>query len=279
MKTCGDCYYSDKGTCSNCKDLPSGATTEISMNFTCDNWKVRPQRTFALGDLHGAHKALLQVFERSGFDKEHDELIVLGDVCDGWTEVRQCFDELLTVKHLVYILGNHDQWALEWMKRDAQPTIWTSQGGKNTMKSYWFDKGQVPKSHIELLENAQVWHVDEEYNRLFVHGGINKDLPIEKQKVDVCLWDRELLQRASKRQLHNPMDPNLKITTFNEIFLGHTTTQMFGNSILPLHFCELWDIDTGAGWSGKLTIMDVDTKYYWQSDFVYTLYPDEKGRG
>lgn len=42
--------------------------------------------------------------------------------------------------------------------------------------------------------------------------------------------------------------------------------------------CNVWNIDTGAGWSGKLTIMDIDTKEYWQSDFVKELYPDEKGR-
>jgi serine/threonine protein phosphatase 1 len=33
-------------------------------------------------------------------------------------------------------------------------------------------------------------------------------------------------------------------------------------------------MDTGAGWAGKLTIMDVQTKEYWQSDPVQSLYPD-----
>ena len=34
-------------------------------------------------------------------------------------------------------------------------------------------------------------------------------------------------------------------------------------------------MDTGAGWNGKLTIMDVDTEEYWQSDLVESLYPNE----
>ncbi|MBM3246586.1 MAG: hypothetical protein FJZ13_04585, partial [Candidatus Omnitrophica bacterium] len=38
------------------------------------------------------------------------------------------------------------------------------------------------------------------------------------------------------------------------------------NTLQPIHVCNVWNIDTGAGWSGKLTIMDVDTKEYWQSD-------------
>jgi len=37
-------------------------------------------------------------------------------------------------------------------------------------------------------------------------------------------------------------------------------------------------MDTGAGWSGKLTIMDIDTNEFWQSDVVKDLYP-EGGRG
>jgi len=35
----------------------------------------------------------------------------------------------------------------------------------------------------------------------------------------------------------------------------------------------VWDLDTGAGWSGKLTIMmDIDTKEYWQSELSKDLY-------
>ena len=30
--------------------------------------------------------------------------------------------------------------------------------------------------------------------------------------------------------------------------------------------CNVWNLDTGAGYGYKLTIMDIDTKQYWQSD-------------
>ncbi|MCW1960743.1 hypothetical protein [Chryseobacterium viscerum] len=33
-------------------------------------------------------------------------------------------------------------------------------------------------------------------------------------------------------------------------------------------------MDTGAGSVGKLTIMDIDSKEIWQSDFLSTLYGD-----
>jgi serine/threonine protein phosphatase 1 len=41
-------------------------------------------KTYAIGDIHGSNKALLQCIERSDIDKEKDTLIVLGDVVDGW---------------------------------------------------------------------------------------------------------------------------------------------------------------------------------------------------
>ena len=54
-------------------------------------------KTYAIGDIHGAYKALIQCFKRSKFDYKQDRLIVMGDVCDGYPYVRQCIDEFLRV--------------------------------------------------------------------------------------------------------------------------------------------------------------------------------------
>ncbi len=224
-------------------------------------------KRYILGDPHGAHKAMLQCFERSGFNYKKDELIVLGDVCDGWPEVKECIDELLKVKNLIYILGNHDKWTLEWMTALKKPE-WVEQGGWNTVRSY------IPEKHLNLLSYARSWHTDEKTNSLFVHGGIDPTKSMEKQTLDTCLWDRDLLSNA--RFKHN-QKPDYKYAGFDHIFVGHTTTLHF-KSLTPVHFCNVWGLDTGAGWGGKLTIMDRDTKEYWQSDFSADLYPDVKGR-
>jgi len=34
----------------------------------------------------------------------------------------------------------------------------------------------------------------------------------------------------------------------------------------------LWDVDTGAAREGKVTVMDIVTKEFWQSDKVKNLY-------
>ena len=93
-------------------------------------------RTFVIGDIHGAYRALRQCLDRAVFDYDQDHLICLGDVCDGWPETKECINELLKIKNLTYILGNHDLWALEWMKTGEINSGWRMQGGDATIKSY-----------------------------------------------------------------------------------------------------------------------------------------------
>lgn len=235
-------------------------------------------KTFVIGDIHGGYRALLQCFERSGFDYQKDRLIALGDVCDGWPEVKQCIDELLKIKNLIFIFGNHDEWTLNWMKYGVTPSVWTEQGGQNTMASYGNNRNNVPQKHIKFLEDAHLYHV--ENNILFVHGGIIPSKPLNKTDKNVFLWDRDLLRMAYMTE-HKSLVKNNKyaepLTKYKEIFIGHTTTLMY-QWTKPIHFCEVWDLDTGGGWEGKLTIMDLESHKYWQSEKVYKMYPESKGR-
>src|SRR3989338_6326636 len=98
---------------------------------------------FVICDIHGAHQALLQCLERSKFNPQKDLLISLGDICDGWPEVDKVIEELLCIKHLKVILGNHDQWALKWMTDGWRGHEWTTQGGLATMGAYQRDSARV----------------------------------------------------------------------------------------------------------------------------------------
>lgn len=246
-------------------------------------------KTFAIGDIHGAYAALKQCLERSGFDYKKDELICLGDIVDGWKEVRECVDELLKIKNVVLILGNHDQWAMDWWDGRFPGNIWTSQGGQRTIESYSSDPENVPQSHRDFFRNANYWMEDEK-NRLFVHGGFDANKPLEGQPISEFLWDRSLVERACMRKKQKI---DRYFTKFNEVYVGHTSTPWINHRYFntqlktrreiladsemmkPIHACEVWMLDTGAGYEGKLTIMDIDTKAYWQSDRVAELYPGD----
>lgn len=213
-------------------------------------------KTFVIGDIHGAYKPLLQCLKLSQFNKKEDRLICLGDVCDRNKRVKECIDELLTVPNCVYILGNHDAWALGWAVNGKAPEEWLGQGGAQTVKSY---KDGMPKEHIQFLTKAYLYFVDE--NRLFVHGGFDPGQPIEQTSKEIFLWDRALLKQAQQFYL---TDPDHKFGTYDEVYIGHTPTINFGKKE-PQKYCNIWAMDTGAGWGAKLTIMDVGTKQFWQS--------------
>ena len=227
-------------------------------------------RRLVVGDVHGAYKALLECFENASFDYEKDLLICLGDVCDGWPQIRETIDELLKVKNLIYIFGNHDMWTLEWFKRKKIPGIWKKQGGKATMASY---KDDIPEEHIQFLKDAKMYHVLE--NKMFVHGGFIPDMSIEKQDENEFLWDRTLVNSAMHLK---KMNPDLKVTEYDEVYVGHTPTITF-NSSIPINACGVWLMDTGAGWpKGVLSMMDIDTKELFQSGPVDKMYPGVKSR-
>ncbi len=268
---------------------------------------VKEGRTFVIGDIHGAHKALVQCLERCKFDNETDTLISLGDIADGWTEVYECVDELLKIKNLIAIRGNHDEWFLQWIEACMHPVYW-NQGGIGTLKSYGFnclgkewDKFKIhwngtriisnlintdlPESHINFFKHQINYFVDDE-NRMFVHGGFDRHYPIQSQEPFIFYWDRDLWNSAlgyehmigddevlgKKRNRFKMKDE------FTEVFIGHTTTMSWGKDT-PMKAANIWNIDTGAGFKGRLTIMNVDTKEFFQSDLVQNLYPNEKGRG
>lgn len=254
-------------------------------------------KTFVIGDIHGNYRALLQCLERSGFNKEIDTLIQLGDVADGWSETAECVEELLSIPNLISIRGNHDVWCHDWLMLGLTPILWTEQGGKATMASYVRTGLLVDKHHKDFWKDQLDWYIDDK-NRLFIHAGWDYTYrPLEltvgnlsdrtlfelqaNLKVNAgtiareCHWDRSLISgaRSAFGNKNNPAGKFKALEQFNEIYIGHTA-----DNNGPVQYSNLWNLDSGSGWNGRLTIMDIDTKEFWQSDFATLLYPEERGR-
>ena len=227
-------------------------------------------KQFVLGDCHGCYKALVQCLERSKFNKKEDTLIVLGDVCDGFPDVRQCVDELLSIKNMIYIMGNHDDFFTDYIKTGIAQPIWTTQGGTATLESY---KEGLPESHRKLFFTSPYKYFDDFRNQFYVHGGFSSNLELSNNTPDIMMWDRTLYQNAFKYVVKHPFK-ELKILNFKDIFVGHTNT----GTPEPVHVGNVWNLDQGAGWNGWLTIMNVDTYEFWQSDNVIDLYGEYDGR-
>lgn len=262
-------------------------------------------KTYVIADIHGANKALIQCLERSNFNKQEDTLIQLGDICDRWSDVYNCIETLLSIPNLIAIKGNHDDWFNTWLKTTTHPADW-GQGGVSTLKSYCdaLDKvyyndefgyktslldTDIPISHINFFKK-QIKYYKDDNNNLFVHGGFNRHFLLKDQYDDsIFWWDRDLWYQAmsfgslaeQNAKILGEEDKAIKLKIkepVNEIFIGHTTTKTWKTD-LPMHKANIWNLDTGCGFgNGKLTIMDVDTKEFWQSDPANKLYINEKGR-
>ena len=221
--------------------------------------------TYAIGDVHGAHKALKQCLEKADFNYRDDTLICLGDVADGWPETMQAIDELMQIRNLIYILGNHDFWTLEWMQTGYADEVWLSQGGQATVDSY---VDTHTENHEAFLRNARPYHLRN--SELFVHAGIISGKKLETQGLNTFLWDRAFAKKA--KEYHNAGVE--KITEFDSVYIGHTPI----DELEPKRYCEVWMMDTGAGWSGRLSMMNIDTHEFFVSDPVPELYPGIAGR-
>ena len=245
-------------------------------------------KVYVMGDIHGAVLSLKQCLERSEFDKKNDMLIQLGDVCDGFPYVYECVEELLTIENLVAIKGNHDEWFWKWLTSGVHPDQWI-QGGMATLKSYrrncekkeelGFVPDDIPNSHFRFFGHQLLYYKDE-FKNLFVHAGFNRHIPLRQNADNVLYWDRELFMEALSYKPESD-DEEIKFKMYdnwNEVFIGHTTTEHWGNKT-PMHAANIWNLDTGVGnKSGKLTIMNVDSKEFFQSDTGKELYPEDKGR-
>ena len=135
-----------------------------------------------LGDLHGRAPALIEVLDKCNFDNDHDTLISLGDIVDGYPWTRECFDILDGIKNKVICPGTTINGSLIGKTGQELP-VWVHQGGYATLRSYDFDNRNVPESHVKMIETSKIYHIDDNKN-LYCHGGFNARVPIENQSED-----------------------------------------------------------------------------------------------
>lgn len=242
-------------------------------------------RKLVIGDIHGGLKAIHQVLERANVTQK-DILIFLGDYVDGWSESPAVLDFLIALQKkqsCIFIRGNHDELLLDWLlgnNENIDEKLWFQHGGEATVKSYQNIDSETKEKHIDFLKSLEDYYLDDE-NRLFIHAGFTNMKGVDYEYFKpLFYWDRTLWETALA------LDPNLskdaitypnRLTIYKEIYIGHTPVTKI-NQTIPVNKACVWNVDTGAAFKGKLTIMDVDTKEFWQSDALPELYPNENGR-
>ncbi|WP_445711963.1 metallophosphoesterase family protein [Flavobacterium sp.] len=240
------------------------------------------KRTLVFGDIHGGLRALQQLFERAKITT-NDKLIFLGDYVDGWSESAETVQFLIEIaeKHeCIFIKGNHESLFEKWLELGESNPVWEEYGGRATKASYLKTGYNNSVEHKIFFQQLKNFYIDEN-NNLYLHAGFTSIYGIEKEYYesnyyfDRTLWETVLVMDKAI-QLDSILYPK-RLKHYNEIYIGHTPTTNYGEEF-PMHRANVWNIDTGAAFMGKLTCLDIETKEFWQSDVVQTLYPNERGR-
>jgi len=217
-------------------------------------------KTYVIGDIHGEYDKLEKVLELSKFDYDNDLLIGLGDIVDRGANWIKCVDILLKIKNRIDIRGNHDAVFLHYIKTGMN-MFRGMYGSGITIHQYEELDFKLP---YEKFFFEQIPYYVDEQKRCFVHGGFDRKYKIEDNQEDTLYWDRDLLEKS----LSCSKGENLKILNdFKEVYIGHTPTITYDKRDTKPTFSGglVWNLDTGSGKGGLLTIMNIDTKEYWQN--------------
>jgi serine/threonine protein phosphatase 1 len=205
--------------------------------------------TYAIGDIHGSLDKLRALFARCEAHAagRPSKLVFLGDYIDRGADSFGVIDFLLTLRKrrrddVVTLMGNHEEMALSVIDGENPAAGWLVQGGAETLASYDAvepdDLARDHGSHVDWMRALRLSHDDG--RRLFVHAGVNPDVPLDAQSPDDLLWIREpfLSDRRDYGRLivhgHTPLETGLPELHGNRVNLD--TAAVFGGPLTAAVF-------------------------------------------
>ena len=171
------------------------------------------ERYYLIGDIHGRldlFEAMVAAIEDDDASRPsmNTQVVLLGDLVDrgpdsaGVVALARSWQKERTVRILA---GNHEQMMLDAFKKPEILRHFLKHGGRETVISYGLSKKQFSAMSLEELFEALPQFISkaerdyiasfEEYvvagDYMFVHAGIDPNVPIEDQKRSDLLWIRE----------------------------------------------------------------------------------------
>lgn len=219
---------------------------------------------YAIGDVHGCIDELKAAERQIAADIRATGraglVILLGDYVDRGPSSRHVLEHLIKPSEFdlkrIPLCGNHDDIFCKFLGKPDLYSEWLGLGGEQTLISYGIDlhrlnsrrKGRttklstlleevVPASHRQFLADLPVYLKIGEL--VFVHAGLKPGVPLDEQNDEDMLWIREPFLSEG---------PRLPLLVIH----GHTprSDPDFGPGRIG--------IDTGAYYSGRLTVLKID---------------------
>jgi len=152
------------------------------------------RQTFVIPDIHGRLDLLCAGLERiaARSPATTSVIVTLGDYVDKGPESKGVIDRLLAGVgrgfSLVTLKGNHDAMMVEALRDPSKMAGWLAEGGDAALASYGGEIVNVPQTHVDWFDRLRLIHVDD--HRLYVHAGVDPDLPLDQQSERTLLWKR-----------------------------------------------------------------------------------------
>jgi serine/threonine protein phosphatase 1 len=222
-----------------------------------------PYPIYAIGDVHGCLKELGEAELRISRDIRRTGrpglIVLLGDYVDRGPSSAQVIEHLIKPSTIglrrLALCGNHDDIFAKFVAAPHQYMEWLELGGRQTLTSYGIDvhhldfsrKGQaalkqiltkaIPATHLTYLSNLPVCL--KIANMVFVHAGLRPNVSLDNQVDEDLMWIRE---------------------PFLSMGWGGPGIVIHGHTPQPTPDIGMGriGIDTGAFYTGKLTVLKID---------------------
>ncbi len=232
-------------------------------------WKVLPPqgqkviprippglRVYAIGDIHGRVDLLKSLFERidatlKAFPIDQSIHVLLGDYIDRGSNSRDVIETLISRRRqhsTVFLKGNHESYAMQFLNDPATLPEWVAAGGTTTLLSYGVSpptrrkpqrdddvaaafRQALPESHRRFIGGLALSFTCGGY--FFTHAGVRPGIALNRQREQDLLWIREEF-------LSHEQD-------FGKVIVhGHTPSETVDIR------CNRINVDTGAYATGRL---------------------------
>jgi serine/threonine protein phosphatase 1 len=149
--------------------------------------------TYVIPDIHGRDDLLSRAIAgiAAHSDGRGGAIVGIGDYVDKGPHSKQVIDQLMqgiVGWSFVALKGNHDLMMVEGLRDPAKLALWMEKGGDAALASYGGDPFAVPEAHIAWLDQRPLIHVDA--HRIYVHAGVDPEIPLEQQTETTLLWKR-----------------------------------------------------------------------------------------
>lgn len=219
------------------------------------------KRTLVISDIHGELELFNALLEKVKYDATEDQLILLGDYIDRGPDSKGVLNRVMELKSkgAIVLRGNHDEMMVHAM--DDEPKArdrWARNNGTVTLKNYDSSIGKIEmpdselfRTHVDFIRSLDYFHETDDY--IFVHGGVEPDVPVSKSDPYRLIWIREEFYLGYKGE--------------KTVVYGHTPTSiLLGKGNHNVYFGEnnVIGIDGAAAYGGRLNCLELPSKdvYY-----------------